>query len=154
MFSSIIHFQLFSVYVGRRKLRFKPSTWRSSSSSTIGWKDNWVAFIRLSKLWTDTSQEKIYGWQACEKIFHIRKRSSVLGKRKWKPQWGDAWVAQSVKHLTSAQVVISWFVSSSPASGSVLTARSLEPASDSVSLPLSAPRLLLLCLFLSKVNKR
>ena len=39
----------------------------------------------------------------------------------------DSWVAQSVKHLTSAQVMISWFVSSSPASGSVLTAQSLEP---------------------------
>ena len=46
--------------------------------------------------------------------------------------WG-AWVAQLVKHLTSAQVTISWSVSSSPASGSALTARSLEPASDPVS---------------------
>ena len=34
--------------------------------------------------------------------------------------------AQSVGHLTSAQVMISRFVSSSPASGSVLTARGLE----------------------------
>ena len=33
--------------------------------------------------------------------------------------WG-AWVAQSVKRPTSAQVMISWFVSLSPASGSVL----------------------------------
>ena len=46
--------------------------------------------------------------------------------------WG-AWVAQSVKRPTSAQVMISWSVSSSPASGSVLTAQSLEPVSDSVS---------------------
>ena len=44
-----------------------------------------------------------------------------------------AWVAQSVKRLTSAQVMISWSVSLSPASGSVLTAQSLEPVSDSVS---------------------
>ena len=43
------------------------------------------------------------------------------------------WVAQSVKRPTSAQVMISWSVSSSPASGSVLTAQSLEPISDSVS---------------------
>ena len=50
-----------------------------------------------------------------------------------------AWVAQSVEHLTSAQVVISRYVSSSPASGNVLTAQSLEPASDSVSPSLSAP---------------
>ena len=42
-------------------------------------------------------------------------------------------MAQLVKHLTSAQVVISWSVGSSPASGSGLTAQSLEPASDSVS---------------------
>ena len=46
--------------------------------------------------------------------------------------WG-AWVAQSVERQASAQVMISRFVSSSPASGSVLTALSLEPASDSVS---------------------
>ena len=39
--------------------------------------------------------------------------------------WGT-WVVQSVKHPTSAQVMISLFVSSSPASGSVLTAQSLE----------------------------
>ena len=44
-----------------------------------------------------------------------------------------AWVAQLVKLPTSAQVMISQFVGSSPASGSVLTAWSLEPASDSVS---------------------
>ena len=35
------------------------------------------------------------------------------------------WVAQSVECPTSAQVTISWFVSPSPASGSVLTAQSL-----------------------------
>ena len=45
--------------------------------------------------------------------------------------WGT-WVAQLVKRLTLAQVMISWFMSSSPASGSVLTAHSLEPALDSV----------------------
>ena len=49
------------------------------------------------------------------------------------------WVAQSVKLPTLAQVVISRLVSSSPAWGSVLTAQSLEPASDSVSPSLSAP---------------
>ena len=61
--------------------------------------------------------------------------------------WG-AWVAQSVKRPASAQVTISRFVSSSPASGSVLTARGLEPASDSMSPSLSAPPLLMLCLAL------
>ena len=59
-------------------------------------------------------------------------------------------MAQSVKQPTSAQVMISQSVSSSPTLGSVLTAQSLEPASDSVSPPLSAPPLLMLCLSLSQ----
>ena len=67
--------------------------------------------------------------------------------------YGGARVAQSVKRPTSAQVTISRSVSSSPASGSVLTARSLEPASDSVSPSLSAPPLLVLCLSLSLSQK-
>ena len=58
-------------------------------------------------------------------------------------------MAQSVKHLTSAQVTISRFVSSSPASGSALTAQSLEPASDSVPPSLSAPLPLVLCVYVS-----
>ena len=62
-------------------------------------------------------------------------------------------MAQLVEHLTSAQVMISWFVSSSPTSGSVLTAQSLEPASDYVSPPFSAPPLLTLCVSLSIINK-
>ena len=41
-------------------------------------------------------------------------------------------MAQSVKRPTSARVLISWFMGSSLASVSVLTAQSLEPASDSV----------------------
>ena len=40
---------------------------------------------------------------------------------------------------TSVQVMTSQLMGSSPASGSVLTAYSLEPASDSVSPSLSAP---------------
>ena len=62
-------------------------------------------------------------------------------------------MAQSVEHPTSAQVMISQFVSLSPASGSVLTTQSLEPASDSVSPSLSASSLLKLSLCLSKINK-
>ena len=58
------------------------------------------------------------------------------------------WVVQAVERLTSAQVMISRFMVLSPASGSVLTARSLEPASDSVSPSLSAPPLLSLSLSL------
>ena len=58
-----------------------------------------------------------------------------------------AWLAQSVECLTLAQVMISWFVGSSPVLGSVLSAWNLQPALDSVSVcpPPS--------LFLSKINK-
>ena len=56
-------------------------------------------------------------------------------------EWGTC-VAQSVKHLTSAQVMISQLVGLNPTLGSVLTAQSLEPASDSLSLSsLHLPRL-------------
>ena len=55
---------------------------------------------------------------------------------------GGTWVAQSVEQLTLAQVMISGFVGSSPALGSVLTAWSSEPGACfrffvSISLPLS-----------------
>ena len=49
---------------------------------------------------------------------------------------GVSRVAQSVKHPTSAQVMISWFMSSSPASGFLLSAWSLLGI---LSLLLSAP---------------
>ena len=63
-------------------------------------------------------------------------------------------MAHLVKHPTSAQVMISWFVGLSPTLGSVLTAQSLEPASESVSPSLFAPPLLTCCLFLSLKNKQ
>ena len=66
--------------------------------------------------------------------------------------WG-AWVAQSVKRPTSAQVMILQSVGSGQASGSVLTSRSLEPALDSVSPSLSPPSLLTLCVSLSLNSK-
>ena len=58
-------------------------------------------------------------------------------------------MAQSVKRPASAQVMISRFVSSSHTSGSVLAARGLGPALDSVSPSLSAPPALSLYLSLS-----
>ena len=62
-------------------------------------------------------------------------------------------MAQLVECPTSAQVMISWFMSLRPASGSVLTAQSLEPASDSVSPSLSAPPPdISLCLSKIKIN--
>ena len=67
--------------------------------------------------------------------------------------WWGAWVIQLVKRPPSAQVTISWIMTWSPVSGSVLTAQSLEPASGSGSPSLSAPLLLMLCLSLSLKNK-
>ena len=79
--------------------------------------------------------------------------SSPRFKNMLRGYWGAS-VAQSVKRQTSGQVMISRFVGSSPTSGSVLTAQSLEPASDSVSPSLSAPPPFMLCLSVSKINKR
>ena len=70
---------------------------------------------------------------------------------------GGAWVAQLVKRLTSAQMVILQFMSSSPTSVSVLTAQSLEPGARLyVSLSLcpspTCALALSLSLSLSKLN--
>ena len=61
-------------------------------------------------------------------------------------------MAQSFKRPTLAQVMNSRSVSSSPMLGSVLTAQSLEPASDSVSASFSTLPPLALCLSV-RVNK-
>ena len=63
--------------------------------------------------------------------------SLFILKNYWEP--GGAWVAQLVRHPTSAQVRISRFMGLSPALGSVQTEQSLEPASHSVSPSLSTP---------------
>ena len=83
-------------------------------------------------------------------LLYLSVYTSSIQKKEGK--WGT-WVAQLVKCPTLAQVMISWAVSSSPVSASVLTARSPEPASDSVSPPLSTPPLLALCVSLSLKNK-
>ena len=62
-------------------------------------------------------------------------------------------MAQLAEHPTLAQVMISRFVGSSPALGSVLVAESLGPASDSVSPSLSLRRSPASALSLSKINK-
>ena len=65
-------------------------------------------------------------------------KQPTLGCQEHHICWG-AWVAQSVKRLTSAQVMISGFMGLSPVSGSALTAQSLDPALDFVSPSLSRP---------------
>ena len=79
--------------------------------------------------------------------------SLVNSTQHLKNSWGT-WVAQSVKHPTLAQVVIWRLESLSPTSGSVLTAQSLEPASDSVSPSLPVPPLQMLCLSLPQKKKK
>ena len=86
--------------------------------------------------------------QICWHPIHWHHQNST-GETAWKWNRG-AWVAQSVTRPTSAQVTISQPVRSSPASGCELMARSLEPASDSVSPSLSAPPPFMLCLSLSQ----
>ena len=54
--------------------------------------------------------------------------AGVLNQLMLSLQGRGAWVAQSVERPTSAPVMISRFVSSSPASGPGLTAQSLAPA--------------------------
>ena len=71
----------------------------------------------------------------------LRKKFTVINIyiKKKKDLGVPGWLSQlSVQPLALAQVMILRLVSSSPESGSVLTAQSLEPASDSVCLPLSA----------------
>ena len=76
------------------------------------------------------------GWEAQECESHCRQKHEhglgVLVSQ-------GTWMAQSVKCLSLAQVMILQFVGSSPMLGSVLTAQSLEPALDSVSSSLSQP---------------
>ena len=64
----------------------------------------------------------------------------------------STWMVQLVKGPASAQVMISPFLSSMHTSRPMLTAQSLEPVSESVSPSLSVPPLLMLCLYLSKIN--
>ena len=67
-------------------------------------------------------------------VFQALPESSALTFKT--PGFGGTWVAKLVECLISAQVIISQFMSSSPVSGCVLTARSLAPASESVCLSL------------------
>ena len=107
------------------------------------------AIVCLSFLLRSSSLHLIPHW-----TFPLSCPGSTSRYNIFKTKFRGTWVAQSIKRLTSAQVMISQFVSSSPASGSVLTAQSLEPASHSVSPSLSLPLPCSCCVFLSqKINK-
>ena len=85
---------------------------------------------------------KLVGCFPEEAVLVLKERNKAA------PGW-----AELAKRRTSAQVVFSRFVCSSPVSSSVLTAQSLDPASDSVAPSLSAPPPLILSLSPSKINK-
>ena len=81
------------------------------------------------------------------------KMNTVTPQEKEKETRG-AWVAQSVKRPSSAQIMTSWLGSLSPLSGSVLTVQSLKPLQIlCLSLSLSALTPLTLSLSLSLKNK-
>ena len=71
-------------------------------------------------------------------MFYFNTKFFLKIKIKRLKKTRGAWVAQLDKHPTLAPIMIIWFVGLSPTSGSVLTAQSLDPASDSVSPSLSA----------------
>ena len=80
-----------------------------------------------------------YPINQCVLICQVAMTKHCTGRVAFKQQrFRGAWVAWLVKHLTLAQVMISQFTSLSRVSGSV--------PSDSMSLPLSAPPLLVLSL--------
>ena len=81
-------------------------------------------------------------WDFLSLLLPLSPTFTLSKIKKKKKKTRGTWVAQSVNSAILAQVTISRFVSSSAKSGSVLTAQSLEPASDSVSLSVSAPPLL------------
>ena len=91
----------------------------------------WLCFKRLKKIFfvTDTY------WGVCNEIISTK----FVFKMSHHKQAMGTWLAQLVKSVNSVQVMIMWFVSSSPTSDSVLTVLSPEPALDSVSLSLPAP---------------
>ena len=120
-------------------LHIEAHSFPTRRSSDLGW----AKWVRGTK---ESTPEIIVALYANLDVnFKNFKINFLKVKKKNKPTgmllniaWGP-WVAQSVKHPTSVQVMISRFMSSGPALGSVLTAQSLKPASDSVSPSLSLP---------------
>ena len=87
--------------------------------------------------------------------FNMLSKRAMAQMRSRTLDQGGTWVAQLVRHLTLAQVMIRRFTCSSPTTSSVLTAQSLVPASFRfcVSLSLPLPCLHSVSLSLSKLNK-
>ena len=85
-------------------------------------------------------------------LMHVHMRTLSLSKINIKKGRLGGSVDEASNFSTGHDLTVHGY-EMSPASGSVLTAGSLEPASDSVSPSLSTPPLLALCLCLSLKNK-
>ena len=99
----------------------------------------WAASSSKSAAWGHEIQAKFLG----KRLFIVAVFMMAKNVR-------GTWVAQSVEHLTSVQIMISQFVSSSPTSARLAAVRT-KPASDPLALSLSAPPLIVHPL--SKINK-
>ena len=88
-------------------------------------KIQWVILLSLFNRWENWgSRLHSWGtaWPQCEPCQSYAKAFAFNSASTQKMTKGGAWVAQSVRHPTSAQVMISRSVGPSPTSGSVLTA--------------------------------
>ena len=95
-----------STLLGKRKeVKFLPE------ESQLGTKE--ICFVKSLSIQA-SNQENLMGQVTVPSWITVLKRT-----------FRGAWVARSVKRLSSAQVIISLFGSSSPPSGSALTVRSL-----------------------------
>ena len=108
---------------------------------------------RDNKCWRGCGDRKF-----CAPDWNVNCTVTMEVPQKIKTRGVPGWLSQlSVWLLTWAQVMMSWFMGSSPQAGSALTALSLEPASDSVSLSvslfLSLPLPFLCSFLLLKINK-
>ena len=131
----------------------KPSQWRSFPSRHQGgqpqpcWRPTlWKDRPPLHPPPTSSSDPSLQTGFSIPEVDPLTSTPFIRGGRKEDVR--GAWVAQSLKNPTSVQVMVSRFASSSPGSGSVLTAQSLEPALDCESPSLSVPSLFMLSLSL------
>ena len=144
--------------------KFPRPGWAGQLAETLKFRDAvqpgvWKAQVRILDLALTSLAESITLVSAPAGWWFMENHPGAIGGWDWFSLYGrprrrvpkrGAWVAQSVKRPTSAQVMISRSVSLSRRSGSVLTVQSLEPVSDSVSPSLSAPPLFMLCLSLAQ----
>ena len=115
MFGCTIYFHSLDYFNSSFKPGSKSSTENISNAANLGWQ---TEASRCLSVWGGGMWLKCCGYrlifQPCSDIHRI---NHTLEHSDY---WG-AWVAQLVRHLTSAQVMILVFVSLSPTLGSLLT---------------------------------